>query len=98
MARPSCSFCGKPEDQVAHLLVGHRHVAICDECARLAVEITGDHAFEQTSGDLLITGLGRIITNDPRLDGPIERGAIAVRGGRGTLIGAQRDLPSRDRE
>ena len=98
MARPSCSFCGKPEDQVAHLLAGHRHVAICDECARLAVEITGSDVFEQTSGDLLITGLGRIITNDPRLGGPIERGAIAVRSGRVTWIGEQRDLPSRYRE
>ncbi len=97
MARRICSFCAKPEDQVAHLLAGHRDVAICDECARLAVEITGEHAFEQTSGDLLLTGIGLIITNDPRQNGPIEGGAIAVRGGNITWIGPQRELPSRYR-
>ncbi|HSR44803.1 MAG TPA: imidazolonepropionase [Acidimicrobiia bacterium] len=97
MARRICSFCAKPEDQVAHLLAGHRDVAICDECARLAVEITGEHAFEQTSGDLLLTGIGLMITNDPRQKGPIEGGAIAVRGGNITWIGPERELPSRYR-
>ena len=97
MPRRICSFCGKPEDQVDHLLAGHRGVAICDECSRLAVEITGEHAFEQTSGDLLLTGIGTIITNDPRQDGPVEAGAIAIRGGNITWIGEQRNLPSRYR-
>ena len=36
------------------------------------MEITGEHAFEQTSGDLLLTGIGVLITNDPRQDGPIR--------------------------
>ena len=97
MPRRICSFCGKREDQVDHLLAGHRGVAICDECSRLAVEITGEHAFEQTSGDLLLTGIGTIITNDPRQDGPVEAGAIAIRGGNITWIGEQRNLPSRYR-
>lgn len=98
MGRRNCSFCEKSEDRVGHLLAGPRGVAICDECAQLAVEITGESTFGQTSGDLLLTGVGRIVTNDPRLDGPIERGAIAVRGGYITWIGPQAELPSRYRE
>lgn len=97
MARRVCSFCAKPEDQVEHLLAGHGGVAICEECAHLAVEITGEHAFEQTSGDLLMTGIGVLITNDPRQDGPIRDGAVAIRGGNITWIGTDRDLPSRYR-
>ena len=98
MARRVCSFCSKPEDQVGHLLAGPRGVTICDECAQLAVAITGEQAFEQTSGDLLLTGIGSIITNDPRVDGAISNGAIAIRSGRITWIGEQNGLPSRYRD
>ena len=98
MARRGCSFCSKPEDQVGHLLAGPRGVTICDECAQLAVAITGEQAFEQTSGDLLLTGIGSIITNDPRVDGAISNGAIAIRSGRITWIGEQKGLPSRYRD
>jgi imidazolonepropionase len=98
LTRRSCSFCGKPEDQVAHLLAGHQGVAICDECAQLAVQITGEHAFEQTSGDLLLTGIARIVTNDSRRAGPIEAGAVVIRGGLVSWIGEERSLPSRYRE
>ncbi len=38
---PSCSFCGKSEDQVKKLVTGS-NVAICDECIELCVEIISD--------------------------------------------------------
>ncbi len=98
MARRFCNFCGKTEDEVGHLLAGHRGVAICDECARLAVEITAEQDLSRSAGDLLLVGLGSIVTNDPRLTGPILDGAIALRGGRVIWIGPERELPSRYRE
>ncbi len=27
-----CSFCGRPEDEVKKLVLGHRNMAICDRC------------------------------------------------------------------
>jgi hypothetical protein len=37
-ARCSCSFCGKPQDQVRKLVAGPG-VWICDNCVALCVEI-----------------------------------------------------------
>lgn len=34
-----CSFCEKPQDQVARLIGGPRGIAICNECVRLCTEI-----------------------------------------------------------
>lgn len=33
-----CSFCGKPNDEVEHLIAGPQ-VFICNECVELCVEI-----------------------------------------------------------
>lgn len=98
MPRRICSFCSKSEQQVRHLLAGPRGVAICDECAQLAVDINADNAFEQTTGDLLLTGMAVAVTNDPRSNGPIRDAAIAARAGRITWIGSERDLPARYRD
>jgi ATP-dependent Clp protease ATP-binding subunit ClpX len=34
-----CSFCGKSQDQVSHLIAGPSGLTICDECIRLCLEI-----------------------------------------------------------
>ena len=36
-----CSWCGKPQDQVARLLTG-QHASICDECVALCAAILAD--------------------------------------------------------
>jgi ATP-dependent Clp protease ATP-binding subunit ClpX len=36
-----CSFCGKPRDQVAHMIAGPK-VYICDECVELCNEILAE--------------------------------------------------------
>jgi imidazolonepropionase len=98
VARRVCSFCGKADDAVDHLLVGPRGVSICNECAELAVEISGETVFQQVHGDLLVRGIGSLITNDPRIDGTggiVEQAAVAVRGGRVTWVGPQNQLPAR---
>lgn len=39
-----CDFCDKNESEVDALVVGLRDVAICDECARLCVEVVEERA------------------------------------------------------
>lgn len=34
-----CSFCGKPNAEVRHMIAGPKRVYICDECVRLCNEI-----------------------------------------------------------
>jgi imidazolonepropionase len=99
MAR-RCSFCGQDRRVVDRLVVGHGGVAICRDCARLAAELT-DVSDTELSGDLLLTGIGMLVTNDPRhggLLGTIEGAAVAVRHGRITWVGPQRALPYRYRD
>ena len=99
MAR-RCSFCGQDDRTGERLVVAHGGAAICGDCARLAVELSSDRD-DLMSGDLLLTGIGRLVTNDPRhggLLGVIEGAAVALRHGKVTWLGRQRSLPDRYRD
>ncbi|MFS8494011.1 MAG: amidohydrolase family protein [Actinomycetes bacterium] len=94
-----CSFCGEDRRKVDRLVEGQGGVAICGDCARLAAELTSEP--ESSSGDLLVTGIGTLVTNDTRyggLLGEIPGAAVAVRNGRVTWVGRERALPDRYRE
>lgn len=91
-----CSFCGGRAEDVGHLIAGPRGVAICDECVKLAHQFGGVVAHSATT-ELLLTGISRLVTNDPRhggLTGTIADAALAVRGGHVTWVGREEDLPS----
>lgn len=90
-----CSFCGEDRRVVGHLVAGHGGVAICADCARLAVDLARPVA--DPAGDLIVTGIGCLITNDPRHHAP-DRSAVAIRSGRITWIGSEQMIPSRYRE
>ncbi len=101
MTSARCSFCGKTRTQVNHLVHGPAGASICDECARLAVDIAGEAGPEVQGGDLLLEDVGRLVTNDRRaadLVGVIEGAAVAVREGRVTWVGPASELPGRYRE
>ncbi|HUO45820.1 MAG TPA: imidazolonepropionase [Acidimicrobiia bacterium] len=94
-----CSFCGRSENEVGRLVAGPKRVAICDECVQLAHDVAP--ALSDTSGDLLLTGIGELVTNDPRRPGAlgvITGAAVAVREGKITWVGPESELPSRYRE
>lgn len=99
MAR-RCSFCGEDRRGVERLVAGTGGVAICGDCARLAVELTASPSMDQV-GDLLLTRIGCLVTNDPRRGGYLgilEEAAVAIRQGRVTWVGAEKALPVRYRE
>lgn len=99
MAR-RCSFCGEDARAVDHLVVGHGGVAICGDCARLAAELAAEPD-PASSGDLLLTGIGSLVTNDGRHGGVlglVDGAAVAIRHGRITWAGRQRALPDRYRD
>ena len=35
----SCGFCGKKQNEVRHLVVGHDTICICEECITLCVDM-----------------------------------------------------------
>ncbi|CAN5879561.1 imidazolonepropionase [soil metagenome] len=81
-------------------MIGHGGVAICGDCARLAVELSSVPE-QPPTGDLLLTGISSLQTMDPRhggLLGSIEGAAVAIRNGRFTWVGRQRALPDRYRD
>jgi ATP-dependent Clp protease ATP-binding subunit ClpX len=45
-----CSFCGKPEQQVEHMISSKNSVHICNECVALCGEIVAEHR-AQDSGN-----------------------------------------------
>jgi imidazolonepropionase len=95
-----CSFCGEDRRAVDRLIAGHGGVAICADCARLAVELSAAPD-EEVAGDLLLTSIGSLVTNDPRhggMLGVIEGAALALRNGRVIWLGRHRALPDRYRE
>lgn len=94
-----CSFCGQSDKRGEQLVVAQGGAAICGDCARLAVELSAERD-DLVSGDLLLSGIGALVTNDPRhggLLGVIEAAAVAVRQGRVTWLGHQESLPDRYR-
>ena len=99
MAR-RCSFCGEAQRGVDRLIAGHGGVAICGDCARLAAELSSAPESDG-SGDLLLTDIGVLVTNDARHGGflgLVEGAAVAIRHGRITWVGRQRALPDRYRQ
>ena len=101
MARPlRCSFCGRREDLVGRLVAGPGRVAICDECVVLANEVALPAAIPP-GGDLLVSGIGELVTNDPRrggLLGVINDAVIAIREGKVTWVGPASEVPGRYRD
>jgi imidazolonepropionase len=58
-------------------------------------------AIRPATGDLVITGISELITNDPRREGLlglVDEAAVAVREGKVTWVGKEAELPSRYRE
>ena len=99
MSRTVCSFCGKSEESVQHLVAGPRGVAICNECVRICVDV--NQAGFGSDGDLLITSIGELVTNDrfvEGLTGRISDAAIAVRAGVIRWAGPELALPNRYRD
>jgi imidazolonepropionase len=99
MARTSCNFCGKSEDEVRNLVAGPKSVAICNECVDLCVEI--NEADLTYGGDVLLTGISSLVTNDPYVPGllgEIPNAAVAVRGGTVRWAGPADTLPYKYRE
>lgn len=95
-----CSFCGRREDQVRRIVAGPHRVGICDECIGLASDVALPSSSPAT-GDLLLTGIGELVTNDPRRPGQlglVEHAAVAVRHGKVAWVGPEPDLPTRYRE
>jgi imidazolonepropionase len=91
-----CSFCGGRDGDVGHLITGPRGVAICNECVKLAHQFGGTVALASTT-EFLLTGISRLVTNDPRhggITGTIGNAALVVRGGHVTWVGKEDDLPS----
>src|SRR3990172_3377453 len=91
-----CSFCGGRDSDVGHLITGPRGVAICNECVKLAHQFGGTVALASTT-EFLLTGISRLVTNDPRhggITGTIGNAALVVRGGHVTWVGKEDDLPS----
>jgi imidazolonepropionase len=82
------------------LVAGPNRVAICQACIELAREVALPSARPAT-GDLIVTGIGELVTNDPRGGsrlGVIEDAALVIRGGLVTWVGSGGDLPIRYRE
>ena len=92
-----CSFCGRSQDQAGRLVAGPDRVAICQGCIELAREVALPSARPAT-GDLVLTGISELVTNDPRSGsrlGVIEDAALAIRHGQVAWVGAGGDLPVR---
>lgn len=74
-------------------------MAVCGECARLAADV--GEAVAPPRDEVVLTGVGVLVTNDPRRGEPLgvlKEAAVAVRRGRVTWVGPERDLPARYRE
>ena len=94
MPRSSCSFCGKSESEVSQIVAGPGRVGVCNECVVLFGDITKD----EFAGNVLVTGIGELITNDPLVPGLlgiIDHAALAVTNGVVAWAGPERwrELP-----
>lgn len=81
-------------------MTGPRGVSICSECVVVAHEVVKASRIPP-SGDRVLTGIGMLVTNDPRRPGPlgvVEGAAVAVRLGRVTWVGEEHRLPGRYRQ
>jgi imidazolonepropionase len=75
-------------------------VAICQGCIELAREVALPSSRPAT-GDLVLTGISELVTNDPRAGsrlGLIEDAALVIRDGQVAWVGVGGDLPVRYHE
>jgi hypothetical protein len=99
MARVQCSFCGKGEEEVGHLVTGPRRVAICAECIDVCARVNEHES--PYDGNVLLTGIGTLVTNDRYVEGvlgAIPDGAVAIKQGVVRWAGPERALPDRHRD
>lgn len=81
-------------------MAGPNRVGICDECIELARDVALPSS-RPVGGDLVMTGIGELVTNDRRrsgLLGVLTGAALAIRRGEVAWVGHEADLPSRYRE
>ena len=77
------------------MVAGPKGVGICDECAATAHTVAQE-ALRPHGTDRLVTGIGRLMTNDPSWGsffGIIEDAAVAIRRGKVAWVGAESELP-----
>ncbi len=89
-----CSFCGTREDAAQALVAGAPGAAICDRC----VEIASGMVRERLTpvGDMVLTGIGQLATNNPRfpgLLGLVTDAAVAIRSGMIVWAGPAERMP-----
>jgi imidazolonepropionase len=92
-----CSFCGRR--RAGRIVAGPDKVGICEECIELAREV-GLPSARPPTGDLVLTHVSELVTNDARRGGLgiIRDAAVAIRKGDIAWVGAESDLPGRYRE
>ncbi len=90
-----CSFCSRLPGAGSYVVAGPKGVGICDECAATAHTVAQE-ALRPHGTDRLVTGIGRLMTNDPSWGsffGIIEDAAVAIRKGKVAWVGAESDIP-----
>lgn len=90
-----CSFCSLIPGAGAYVVTGPRGVGICNECAATAHTVAQE-ALRPHGTERLVTGVGRLLTNDSAWGdnfGIIEGAAVAIRRGRVAWVGAEGDIP-----
>ena len=90
-----CSFCSQLPGPGSYVVTGPKGVAICDECA-VTAHTVAQEALRPHGTDRLVTGIGRLMTNDPSWGsslGIIENAAVAIRKGRVVWVGADQEIP-----
>lgn len=89
-----CSFCGTREDAAQALVSGAPGAAICDRCIEIASSMVKERL--TPIGDMVLTNIGRLATNDPRfpgLLGLVTHAVVAIRRGRIIWAGPAERMP-----
>ena len=90
-----CSFCSRIPGTGSYVVAGPGGVSICDECAATAHTVAQE-ALRPAGTDRLVTGIGRLMTNDPSWGssfGIIDNAAVAIRRGRVAWVGTEPQIP-----
>ena len=89
-----CNFCGTREDAAQSLVAGALGASICDRC----IEIASGMVKERLTpvGDMVLTNIGQLATNDPRFPGIlglVTNAVVAIRKGRVLWAGPAERMP-----